>query len=53
MNMYVHYTRQNIAQMDLEDELRRKGVQNAEELLWPNPDPYRHIRKRGAGARSP
>jgi hypothetical protein len=50
---YVHYTRQNIAQMDLDDELRRKGVQNAEELLWPNPDPYRHIRKRGAGARSP
>jgi ankyrin repeat protein len=51
---YVHYTRQSIAQMsDLDDELRRKGVQNAEELLWPNPDPYRHIRKRGVGARSP
>jgi hypothetical protein len=49
---YIHYNRQNIRQMDLDDELRRKGVRKAEELLWPNPDPYRHL-KRGAGAKSP
>jgi hypothetical protein len=49
---YVHYSRQNVRQMDLDDELRRKGVRKAEELLWPNPDPYRHL-KIGAGAKSP
>jgi hypothetical protein len=39
--------------MDLDEELKRKGVLNAEEMLWPNPDPYRHIKKRGGGAKSP
>ncbi len=44
---YVHYNRHLVGQMDLDEELKRKGVQKAEELLWPNPDPYRHIKKRG------
>lgn len=51
---YIHYNRQQVGQMDLDAELKRKGVLNAEEFLWPNPDPYRHIKKRGAlGIRSP
>jgi hypothetical protein len=44
---YVHYNRQYVGQLDLDEEIKRKGVQNAEELLWPNPDPYRHIKKKG------
>jgi hypothetical protein len=44
---YIHYNRQLVNQMDLDEELKRKGVQKAEELLWPDPDPYRHIKNRG------
>ena len=50
---YVHFSRQNVGQMDLNEELRRKGVQKAEEMLCRNPDPYRHIKKLGAAAKSP
>ena len=41
------------AKGDVFEELRRKGVQKAEEMLCRNPDPYRHIKKLGAAAKSP
>jgi hypothetical protein len=47
---YIHFNRQTVQQMDLNEELKRKGVQKAEELLWSNSDSHRHMKRRAAAS---